>query len=140
MKLMLKKTGPFFICLAILCQFQGCASIFSSGSQTLIVSASGDEENIAVEIQTPSGSYKSKLPTTIVTSPSSFNQTEIMIKDKCYENSTIQAGKSVTPAFWANFLWVAWFPVGMGVDFLTGNMWKMDSQVMVPLNKIPSCK
>ena len=119
---------------------QSCATVFNSGSQSVIANASGDAENVSIYVKTPSGAYKSKLPTTIVTSPSSFNDTTVTIKDKCYEETPIKIGKSITPSFWANFLFFVWFPVGMGIDYLDGNMWKMDQQVIVPLNKIDGCK
>ena len=133
-----RKILSFLVCLSFIF-IQSCASIFNSGSQSVIANTAGDEENVSVQVTTPSGSYKSKLPSTIVTTPSSFTRTNITVKDKCYEETQIVVGRSVTPAFWANFLWFLYFPVGMGVDYLTGDMWKMDQQVIVPLNKKAGC-
>ena len=119
---------------------QNCATVFNGGSQSVIANASGEIENISVEVKTPNGAYRSRLPATIVTSPSSFNKTTITVRDKCYEDIQFEVGKSLTPSFWVNFAWLVWFPVAMGVDLLTGNAWKMDNQVIVPLNKRDTCK
>ena len=120
---------------------QSCSTIFNGGSQSVIVNGSGDMENISINVATPSGSYKSKLPTTIVTSPSSFKDTTITVKDKCYEATEMKVGKSVTSSFWANLLLLPFgTPIAMGIDYLSGNMWKMDQQVVVPLNKNYVCQ
>ncbi len=134
----MKKLSSLALCLSLLL-VQSCATIFNSGSQSIIANSAGDEENVSINVQTPNGAYKSKLPTTIVTSPSSFNDTSITVRDKCYEETHIRVGKSVTPAFWANFLWGFSFPIAMTIDWLDGAMWKMDQQVVVPLNKT-DCK
>jgi hypothetical protein len=42
---------------------------------------------------------------------------------------------SITPAFWANFLWFGAFWVGMGVDLITGKMWKYDEMAVIPLSE-----
>jgi hypothetical protein len=131
---MIKKLSLLSLCLSLVCA-QSCASIFNSGSQSVIVNGSGDREGVSVNVKTPSGSYRSKMPSTIVTTPSSFNDTAVTVTDKCYEGTEIKVGKSITPSFWANLLWGLSFPVAMGIDYLTGNMWKMDQQVVVPLNK-----
>lgn len=117
-----------------------CATVFNGGSQSVIANASGDVENVAVEIKTPNGAYRSKLPTTLVTSPSSFNNTTITVKDKCYEETQLQVGKSITPSFWANILWVYFAPVGMIIDFVDGSMWKIDTQTIVPVSRRDVCK
>ena len=135
-------TQKITLLLACLCMLtvQNCATIFNSGSQTVIAGSSEEAENVSIEVKTPSGAYRSKLPATIVTSPSSFNDTSITVKDKCYEEVQLTVGKSVTPSFWANFLWGFGFPIGMGLDFLTGSMWRMDNQTILPLDKKSNCK
>ncbi len=132
----IKKLTVAALC-AMLLTLQNCASIFNSGSQSIVANADGDKENIKIEVSTPNGNYRSKLPTTIVTTTSSFTPTYITVKDKCYEETQMEVGTSVTPSFWANFLWGLAFPVGMLIDYLDGNMWKMDHQVVVPVN--PKC-
>src|SRR4051812_49294725 len=107
----------FAACLMLFAA-QNCASVFNAGSQSIVANASGDKENIKIEVTTPNGSYRSQLPTTIVTSPSSFTPTIITVKDKCFEQTQINVGKSITPSFWVNFLFGFFFPVGMGIDFL----------------------
>ena len=136
---MSKKLSTFSL-ISVLIFSQSCATIFNGGSQAIVANASGDEENISVQVVTPNGAYKSKLPSTIVTTPSTFNDTQIFVKDKCYEETTMTVGKSVTPSFWVNFLWGLGFPVAMLIDGLDGYMWKMDQQVVVPLNSNGKCK
>ena len=92
-------------------------------------------EGVVVNITTPSGSYRSKIPSTIVTSPSSFRNTIIRVNDKCYESTEVIVGKSLTPSFFANILWFYASPIAGAIDYLSGSMWKMDSNVAVPLNK-----
>ncbi len=132
---MFKKT-IYSLAIAALLATQACSTVFNGGSQSLVANSAEGEENIAITVTTPNGSYKSKLPTTIVTSPSSFNETQIAVSDNCYEETTMTVGKSVTPSFWANFLWGLAFPIAMGVDYIDGHMWKMDQQVLVPVNKL----
>ncbi|MCE3255337.1 MAG: hypothetical protein K0R25_831 [Rickettsiaceae bacterium] len=136
---MIKKLSFLTFCFSLLF-IQSCATIFNGGSQSIIANGSGDVEDVSIYVKTPSGSYKSKLPTTIVTTPSSFNNTTVTAKDKCYEETEMVVGKSVTPSFWANFLLGLGFPIGMAIDFLDGTMWKMDQQVLIPLNKRDVCK
>jgi hypothetical protein len=133
------ETFPRLTAYLMLFVISSCASIFNSGSQSVIANADGDRSNIKIEVSTPNGSYRSQLPTTIVTTPSSFNHTTIIVKEKCYEQTQVEVGKSITPSFWANFLFGFFFPIGMGIDFLDGNMWKMNHQVVVTLNQKSSC-
>ena len=134
---LLKKlcVAPMILSLLIL---QNCASIFNGGSQSVVATASGDVDNVGVEVKTPDGAYRTKLPTTIVTSPSSFNDTNITIKDKCYDETSMKVNKSVTPSFWSNILIGGL--IGMSIDYFSGHMWKMDSHAVVPLNKKDDCK
>ncbi len=133
----IKNIAQILLCPALIL-LQNCASIFNGGSQSIVATASGDVENISVEITTSDGAYKSRLPTTIVTTPSSFNQTSITIKDKCYEETKIEIKKSITPSFWSNILLGGL--IGMSIDYFDGYMWKMDRQVSVPLNERDVCK
>ncbi|MBM3579628.1 MAG: hypothetical protein FJX34_02500 [Alphaproteobacteria bacterium] len=114
-----------------------CSTMYNSGSQTVTVSGNEGQEGVSVEVRTPSGSYRTKLPATVVTSPSTFNPTTITVVDKCYENRTIEIGKSITPAFWAN---VFNYCVGCIIDPLTGAMWKLDNNTLVPLEKSAVCR
>jgi hypothetical protein len=132
-----RKFTSFSIILSLLV-LQNCASIFNGGSQSIVATASGDVDNIPVEITTSDGSYRSKLPTTIVTSPSSFNDTTIVVKDKCYEETQMKVNKSITPSFWSNILFGGL--IGMSIDYFSGHMWKMDRHAVVPLNENGECK
>ena len=111
--------------------------MYNSGSQTLTVIGSEGQEGVAVEIRTPSGAYRTKLPATVITSPSTFNPTTITVVDKCYENRTIEINKSIAPSFWAN---IFNYCIGCVIDPLTGAMWKMDGNTLVPLEKSAVCR
>ena len=123
------------ILLIILNLTVSCATIYNGGSQSMIASNPDGIEGVVVNITTPSGSYRSKIPSTIVTSPSSFRNTIIRVNDKCYESTEVIVGKSLTPSFFANILWFYASPIAGTIDYLSGSMWKMDTNVAVPLNK-----
>jgi hypothetical protein len=57
----------------VIFSLQSCASIFNEKSQSVIVAAAENKENVMVMIVTPSESYNSKLPLTIITTPSNQN-------------------------------------------------------------------
>lgn len=125
----------FLILITLLSSLQSWATIFNSGSQTMIASNPDGIEGVIVNITTPSGSYRSKIPSTIVSSPSSFRNTVIKVNDKCYEPTEVIVNKSLSPSFFANILWLHLSPIAASIDYLTGSIWKMDSNVAVPLNK-----
>ncbi len=120
-----------FLFLSIM--ISSCATMFNSGSQTMLAKASGNQEGIEVEVTTPSGSYSTKLPATIVAEPSSNDEVTIKVVDKCYDSMEKIVDKSVTPSFWLNTLNVYG---GFILDWATGKMWKYDSNIIVPVNKI----
>ncbi len=120
--------------LLILCS---CSTMYNSGSQTITVVGNEGQEGVSVEVRTPSGSYRTKLPATVVTSPSTFNPTTITVVDKCYENRTVEITKSITPSFWAN---IFNYCIGCVIDPLTGAMWKLDNNTLVPLEKSAVCR
>lgn len=127
----------FLFAFFILGSLSSCASIFNSGSQTILATASNvEDEGTLVTVSHPGGTYNTKLPATIVTSPSTFEEVKITVKSKCYEETQVIVSKGITPSFWVNILI---FP-GLIVDVLDGYMWKYHSQVMVPTTRIKSCK
>ena len=114
-----------------------CATVFNGGSQTILANPSNvNDEGVVVNVTTTSGAYRTKLPATIVASPSTFSDVSIKVSDKCYEGTEIKVNKSVTPSYWVNIL--IW--PGLIIDALDGYMWKYDSQTMVPTTKLDTCK
>ncbi|MCL9782955.1 hypothetical protein M9194_16115 [Vibrio sp. S4M6] len=111
----------------------GCSTMFNSGSQTIVATA--PDKNVNVDVTTASSTYQTTLPTTIVTAPSSTRDVTIKVDDKCYKNTSVTVNKSVTPSYWANIL-NGW---GFLIDYATGDMWKYDSQVLVPTEKKTDC-
>jgi hypothetical protein len=113
-----------------------CATVFNSGSQTMIANPSNvDAEGVVVDVTTSSGSYKTKLPATIISAPSTFSDVKIRVSDKCYENAEVKVRTGITPSYWVNIL--IW--PGLIIDALDGYMWKFDSQTMVPTTKLDKC-
>jgi len=106
LSIMTKKTFVFLF--SALLFTQSCSTIFNGGSQSVIAGASGDKDNIAINVRTPRGSYRSKLPTTVVTTPSSFKDTTVTVNEKCYERTEMIVGKSVTPSFWEQLFQLQW--------------------------------
>ena len=122
----------------ICCAFiSSCSTMYNSGSQTIAAIGMEGQEGVVIQVKTPSSSYRTKLPATIVTSPSTFNPTTISVVDKCYEKRVVAVNKSITPSFWAN---IFNYCFGCMIDPLTGSMWKLDHNTLVPLEKKPSCK
>lgn len=125
-----------FYFLSLIVCLTSCSTIFNSGSQTVLaVPSSMGDEGVVVDITSSSGSYRTRMPATIVTSPSTFRDLSITVSDRCYEGYTSIVKKNVAPSYWANVL-NGW---GFIIDPLTGYMWKYDSQVMVPLSKKANC-
>ena len=123
--------------ISLLLSICSCSTMFNSGTQSISVVAAEGEEGIAIEVKTPDGVYKSKLPATVITSPSTFNPTEIRVSDKCYEGTIVQINRSVAPSFYAN---IFNYGVGFIIDPLTGAMWKLNSHTIVPLEKREKCR
>ena len=131
----MKVTKYIFSLLLILSIFS-CSTMFNSGSQTVSVVGADGEEGVAIEVRTPDGVYKSRLPATIVTSPSTFNPTEIKVVDKCYDDTVVQINRSIASSFYAN---VFNYCIGCIIDPLTGAMWKMNHHTIIPLSKKDKC-
>lgn len=123
--------------VGVLCLLNvSCATMFNNGSQSIVATGSSKEEKIPVVVTTPDGSYEAELPTTIVTSPSTFQDVTIEVKEtKCTQARTIKVKKQITPSYWANILNV-W---GLAIDPFTGAMWKYDNRVSVPVVSKGSC-
>ncbi len=123
--------------ISLLLSICSCSTMFNSGTQTISVVAAEGEEGIAIEVKTPDGVYRSKLPATIVTSPSTFNPTEVRVTDKCYEGTIVQVNRSIAPSFYAN---IFNYCLGCIIDPLTGAMWKLNNHTIVPLSKSDKCR
>jgi len=128
-----------------------CSTIFNSGSQSFVAKADGDKDGVEIEVVTSDTSYKSKLPSTLISTPSSFSNSKIKIIDKCFNSTSYEVKKSITPSFWANFLLYGTtmgtfglyglfiIPVGMSIDYYNGYMWKLDKVVIVPVTANGKC-
>ncbi|CAH0541067.1 hypothetical protein [Vibrio marisflavi] len=120
---------------AALLALSGCSTMFNNGSQTILATSSNPDKKVKVDITTPSGSYQTYLPATIVAKPSSSKDVAIKINTKCYDSSTVVVNKTITPSYWANLL-NGW---GFIIDAMTGDMWKYDNQVVIPAQAKPNC-
>jgi hypothetical protein len=101
---------------------------------------SSNGKEVKVNITTPSGTYMSKLPATIVAEPSTFKGVSIQVLDDCYDPSITEVNRGITMSYWAN-IFNGW---GFIIDPLTGAMWKYNNMVSVTVNekreKPASCK
>lgn len=118
------------IVIAFTASVSGCSTIFNSGSQSIMATASNGKPVKAL-ITTPSGSYSAQLPSTIVTEPSSFNPVKISVQDDCYEPTEYNVNKTIAPSYWANLFNV----YGFLIDPFTGAMWKYNSAASVPVTE-----
>lgn len=114
-----------------------CATIVNTGSQTILARATDNQEGVEVEVKTPSGAYPTTLPATIAAEPSTVEEVTIRVIDECYDSTQQTVPKNVTPSYWLNLLLL--YP-GLIIDYVTGKMWKYDSNVAVPVNKKEECK
>ena len=80
----MKSAKTFFILFMGSMLFTNCSTMFNSGSQTIRVMTNNEKQDIRATITTKSRSYQTKVPTTIVATPSSFQQVNISINDACY--------------------------------------------------------
>lgn len=129
----LHKIIPCFLFLLLL---QNCATVFNGGSQYIVAAPSKEEaDGVPVRIEVDAGAYKSKLPATIVTKPSSFNDVIIELNHPAYLEERVKVTKSVAPSFWVNVIFIPIGLIGMSVDYYTGYMWKLDRQIIIPTEK-----
>ncbi|MBF0349974.1 MAG: hypothetical protein HQM11_03030 [SAR324 cluster bacterium] len=130
---------PLAALLAGSMMLSSCSTMFNSGSQTIIARSTDGSEGIKVEVSSSTGSYPTKLPATLAAEPS-HSGVSIRVVDQCYDSTIVTVNQSITPSFWANFLWISGFWLGMGVDAVTGKLWKYDNNVAVPVNKKAECE
>lgn len=130
----MKELKTRIVLLSSLVLLSGCSTMFNNGSQTMMVRGADSEEGVKVEIQSSDGVYPTKLPATVVASPSNQG-VQITVTDKCYDRTVTNVKKRVTPSYWANILNI----YGFGIDWATGDMWKYDNNTTVLLRKKESC-
>lgn len=122
----------FLVCSLFL---TSCATMFNSGSQSVRIMSTESESKMKVAIKTPDGAYDAVLPTTVVSSPSTFSKIEISVTDKCYQPTNTFVKEGITPSYWANIFNI----YGFLIDPLVGSMWKYDSQTQVTAVKKEKC-
>ncbi len=120
---------------AAILSLAACSTMFNNGSQSLMLMSSDGTEGVKVNVSGPDGSYATKLPATIASSSSSFDELTVTVTDKCYDNTTTNISSSVTPSYWANIL----NGYGFIIDWATGAMWNYDNNTSVIVNKKDSC-
>lgn len=72
----------------------------------------------------------------LLPTPSSFKNTVVVVKDKCYEATKVKVKENIQLYFWLN---IFFFP-GVVVDYLDGEMWKLEKEVVINVNKKLDCK
>ncbi|MBF0208438.1 MAG: hypothetical protein HQK53_16285 [Oligoflexia bacterium] len=117
--------------------FSSCATMFNNSPQSINVNTADGKKDVAIQVTTSSGVYTTTIPSAVTADASSKGVT-VRVVDKKYIPTTVEVNRSVTPSFWANFLWGFAFPVGMIVDAATGNMWKYDPNIIIPLAPVES--
>lgn len=122
----------------------GCASIFSGTSTTINIVSSDTSatDKIKVEMISKSGTKTLSLPT-IVTVEKGSQPISIIVKDKCYRETTYLAHATIDPMFLGDILGLSFFLLGttsISTDSLTGAMWTYDSEVIVPVVSNGTCK
>jgi hypothetical protein len=108
-----------------------CATIFSGGTETVVINTSNNENNVEARIDSPQGSYNTTLPTTFTGKPKLGKEVVITVTDKCYQQTTTVVPESLDGIAFLNFFGL----VGWGVDAATGAMFDFDTPVTVNLQK-----
>lgn len=137
-----KQPASLIIAATLLFSLGACATIFNNGSQTSQVSPitgeTLDADRIRVQITTGSGAFETTIPGTVVLVPTLSGST-IRVSEPCYEPTSMELPRSVTASYWANIpgilIYVGLF--GFFVDPLTGDMWKYDTNISVPVRRVP---
>lgn len=124
-----------FVNFLIVSLLSSCSTMFNSGSQSILARSSDGKRGIKVQINSSSGSYETELPSNIITHPSSFETTNILVIDQCYNSTTTMINKTIASSYWANILNI----YGFLIDWVTGAMWRYDSNVLVLVDKKRTC-
>jgi len=130
----MKRGASVVIVMCFVLASSAYASIFNSSKQSVYV----DSDPKGADVKS------NKLPRA-ATTPTSFSFSKggdisVTLSKDGYVDQAIVVNRSVTPSFWANFLWAWAFPIGMLVDAASGSMWNYDENVYAKLEpkKIPS--
>jgi hypothetical protein len=104
-----------------------CASITAPSKQTVVVDTvpSGAEVRIDNQVQTSPAIFtlKGKSDYTVVAEKDGYKPTAGVINSEPRLLATIGGN-------------ILWLPVGVAIDFLTGSMFKLDTNVSIPLRPI----
>lgn len=111
----------FAVALLSALLLSGCATLFSGSSQDVRIESEPSEANIMVE-----GVKRGTTPATIdVTRPDLGDPPQIAIQKEGYEEKTLKLSKKFNAVTLLNILnGLIFAPVGFGVDWSTGALWK----------------
>lgn len=104
----------------------GCASLMDSGAQPVRIIS--EHKDVKATINTPNAhAIATELPTTVYADRSTFRGLHVQINDPCYEPNFATATKTINSYYFLNLLNF----YGLGIDLLTGAMWRYDSPLLV---------
>jgi len=110
----------------------GCATILSNQRQTIHL----DSMPKGAEVRSNKLEHRAETPTAF-----SFHKggdVYVTLSKAGYKEKILSVDRYVAPSFFANFLLLDLFPLGMVVDALSGSMWHYESAVMAQLEKDPA--
>lgn len=129
------KTLKALVTIAAILGLTACSTMFNNGSQSFMLNASDGSQGIKVNVAGPDGAYPTTLPATVASSRSSFTDLSVTVTDQCYDRTSTNVSKSITPSFWANIF----NGYGFAIDWATGAMWNYDNNTSIIVNKKESC-
>lgn len=107
----------------------GCATLLGGGPSQFSVDVQEPRRDLEVRLEGLSnGEVIIQRVPEFTVSLSRSSDYRLTVRSPLYQTQEIRIGRSIRGAFWANLLLLPLFPVGMGVDAYTGNMWEHHPQ------------
>jgi hypothetical protein len=100
-----------------------CATLFNSGDPAVAFSSDPEGAQIKVEPQ----NSRCTTPCTLVLNKKSDHWASASLDGSEAEQKHL--ARSVTPSFWLNLLGLIYGVIGMGVDWATGDMWTLPTNI-----------
>ncbi len=107
----------------------GCATILGGGPSEFGVNVEEPRQDLEVRLEgIQNGEMIIQRVPEFTVPLSRGSDYKVTVRSPLYQTQEIRIGRSIRGAFWGNFLLLPLFPIGMGVDALTSNMWEHTPQ------------
>lgn len=130
------KRIPVILALTAAMSATGCATLMSGGNSRLEVSVEEPRQDVEVRIVGISnGETITRRASNFAVSLNRNSDYKITVHSPRYTTEEVLVRRNIRPQFWVNFCCATGI-VGLGIDYLTHNMWEHDkSTVNIRLEK-----